>query len=186
MIICINMDYCQLNFKNYFDYLSDCLEETMTVGAALTDDEIVLEEYFGSGCEYGSGDRQSLDLDSTKSASVTVTTESFDTITTSTSTTVAVTSGSTTVVTTGPVTTAPVTTAPDTTVPFTTAPVITSVVWPIEPKIFWPIVGFGIFGWIILVLVSFYIYKKRRRYSPRSFVQNYYTPATLAPRETEV
>lgn len=47
------MDKCQ-NFKNYFDYLSDCLEmiqeEITTMIAPITDDEIfIIEDFNGSG-----------------------------------------------------------------------------------------------------------------------------------------
>ena len=251
MFICINMDSCQTNFKNYFDYLSECYEmfrSDATATAPLTDDEIVLEEFFGSGCEFGSGDRPTAIPETTKTASVTVVTKPLDdtsatttetdtsvysrTVTigpskattavtsavttssttlkvTTSSTTTKVTTGSTslkittdvtTSVTTGDITTMAVNRYADNTTTIngsnTTFDEITSVVtsvstsavreWPIDPEVFWSVIAVGILGWLITVLVFCYLYKKRRRYTPRHFNRNSYTAANLTRRETEV
>ena len=265
------MDFCQSNFKNYFDYLSECYEMfRSTASAPLTDDEIVLEEFFGSG-EFGSGDRPTTIPETTKTASVTVFTEPLDNTSPTTTetvpsaaltetsfpkatapsttpkidrdvTTTAVTTGAapsklttgvTTIATTSssslkvttavtPSVTTDVTTSVTTDVttsvtiadittmavyPFadnttvingsnTTADEITSVVtsvsistvheWPIEPEIFWSVLGVSIFGWFITILVFCYLYKKRRRYTPRRLNRNSYAAANLTRRETEV
>ena len=83
------MDKCQ-NFKNYFDYLSDCLEmiqeEITTMIAPITDDEIFIIEDFN-----GSGDVFTEDLVAPTEATTTMVETTTSSVTTAITTTTAVT-----------------------------------------------------------------------------------------------
>ena len=83
------MDKCQ-NFKNYFDYLSDCLEmiqeEITTMIAPITDDEIFIIEDFN-----GSGDVFTEDLVAPTEATTTMVKTTASSVTTAITTTTAVT-----------------------------------------------------------------------------------------------